>query len=94
MGFKQAKEKVLQALASGAYQHEVRRNISEKNKLQTGEVTASFVASLVQRCTGHDHSCKPHHQCAELEVHVLRKAGWYIKFYFVDPETVFISVHQ
>jgi len=26
--------------------------------------------------------------------HVLTPGGWYLKFYFVDPDTVFISVHR
>jgi len=26
--------------------------------------------------------------------HVLRRHGWYIKFYFIEPETWFLSVHQ
>lgn len=25
---------------------------------------------------------------------IIQRDGWYIKFYFVDPDTVFISVHQ
>lgn len=28
-----------------------------------------------------------------ITVHVLKTTGWYIKFYFLDPSTVFISVH-
>jgi hypothetical protein len=27
-------------------------------------------------------------------VHVLKRDGWYIKFFFIEPDTWFISVHQ
>jgi hypothetical protein len=27
-------------------------------------------------------------------VHVLKRDGWYVKFFFVDPQTIFISVHR
>ncbi|MBN9402579.1 hypothetical protein [Castellaniella denitrificans] len=31
----------------------------------------------------------------EIDVHVIKTQGWYIKFYFVgDPDTLFISVHH
>lgn len=36
----------------------------------------------------------PCHTGASTEVHVLRRDGWYIKFYFLDEDTVFISVHR
>jgi hypothetical protein len=25
---------------------------------------------------------------------VIKREGWYVKFYFIDPDTFFISVHQ
>ena len=94
MGFKDARSKVIAALKNGDYSHETRLNVSEKNKLQTGEVSANFVVDLIKKCTGNDHECSPHHQDINVDVHVLKRDGWYIKFYFVDPATVFISVHQ
>lgn len=94
MGFKDVKRKALNALATGNYQHEVRNNISEKNKLQTGEVDAEFVAALIKRSSGDDYSCSPHHRYSKILVHILIKNNWYVKFYFIDPDTFFISVHQ
>jgi hypothetical protein len=95
MGFKEAKRKVLDALAKGDFQHETTRSsIDTKNLLSTGDVTTEFVESLVKRCKGQDHDMSLHHSDKSVVVHVLRKDGWYIKFYFLDPDTYFISVHQ
>lgn len=94
MGFKLVKEKVIAALLQGSYEHEVRMDIDEKNKLQNGEVTAQFVIDLIRKSTGNDYSSSPHHQDSRVQVHVIEKNQWYVKFYFIDPATVFISVHQ
>lgn len=93
IGFRAVKRNVLACLLAGRYQHEARSSITEKNKLQTGEVSAQFVHSLVRQSTGLDHSCSPHHRHPSIIIHVIRTQGWYIKFYFVDPDTMFISVH-
>ena len=94
MGFKLVKEKVITALLMGTYEHEVRVDIDEKNRLQNGEVTAQFVIDLIRKSTGNDYSSSPHHQDSKVEGHVIVKNEWYIKFYFIDPSAVFISVHQ
>lgn len=94
MGFKEAKRKVMQALSNGTYQHEARRDINAKNKLLTGEVTSHQVSALIGRSNGGDHSMSPHHSVPTITVHVIAREGWYIKFYFVEPDTWFISVHQ
>jgi hypothetical protein len=94
VGFREAKRKVLKALAEGTFQHEVRDRIDVKNELSTGDVSAADVASIVNRCNGNHHTASPHHADASVEVHVLRRDGWYIKFYFLDDDTVFIGVHQ
>ncbi|MBK5915572.1 hypothetical protein [Rhodocyclus purpureus] len=93
MGFSDAKRRVLEALATGAYQHEARRDIDVKNRFQTGEITADQVAALIRKCNGNDHKMSPHHSLKSVAVHVLTKDGWYIKFYFLEPDTWFISVH-
>lgn len=94
-GFKEAKRKVIAALQSGAYQHEATRsNVDTKNLLLMGLVTAEQICDVLKRCQGQDHQSSPHHQVPSIEVHIIQRDGWYIKFYFVDPDTVFISVHQ
>jgi hypothetical protein len=93
-GYREAKSKVLAALAVGSYLHEARNDIDIKNKLATGEISAPDVAALIKGSTGNDHSRSPHHSDPSIMVHVILRKGWYIKFYFVDPDTWFISVHQ
>ena len=92
LGFTAAKRKLLQALAEGDYQHEARARIDVKNALAMGTVSAEQVAGIVRRATGAEHSSSPHHGDALITVHLLKTSGWYIKFYFLDPSTVFISV--
>ena len=94
MAFREAKRRVLQALAEGTYLHEARNSIDVKNRFATGDVTAEFVAKVIGRCNGRDHSMSPHHRALHVTVHLIRREGWYIKFYFVAPDTWFISVHQ
>jgi len=95
MGYQEVKSSVINALEAGMFSHEPRAgSIDEKNKLATGEVTPDFVANLIKRSTGADYSCSPHRQAQEIDVHVIIKNDWYVKFYFLEPDTVFISVHQ
>jgi hypothetical protein len=56
--------------------------------------TSEAFCEWVKACNGSCHDASPHHADSRMEVHVLRRAGWYVKFYFLDPDTVFISVHQ
>lgn len=94
MGFSTVKQEVIEALLSGDYGHEVRGDIDIKNLLSTGAVTAAAVVDIIKRSRGGDYACTPHHLAAEIDVHVITREGWYIKFYFLDPQTTFISVHK
>jgi hypothetical protein len=95
VGFKLAKQKVIEALLNGTFQHEASRsNIDTKNLLFMGQVTPADVFDLLKRSNGKDHSSSPHHLDTTIEVHVIQREGWYVKFYFLDPVTFFISVHQ
>lgn len=93
-GFREAKRKVIAALTSGSFLHEARNEIDAKNKLATGEISAATVVELIKTSTGRGHSRSSHHADPSITVHVISRRGWYIKFYFVDPDTWFISVHQ
>lgn len=94
-GFKAAKRKVLDALLNGRFLHETDRSmIVTKNLLFTGDVTAEEVADVIKLSQGQDHSVSSHHQDGSCLVHVIKRDGWYLKFYFLDPDTTFISVHQ
>tara|TARA_B100000949_G_scaffold225663_2_gene230138 strand:+ start:333 stop:692 length:360 start_codon:yes stop_codon:yes gene_type:complete len=94
IGFKEAKKRLIQALGEGTFLHEARSQIETKNLLQVGLVTPDDLIELVKKCGGQHHECSPHHSVTGVEVHVLRRDGWYVKFYFVDPDTIFISVHK
>ncbi|MBI6919359.1 MULTISPECIES: hypothetical protein [Pseudomonas] len=94
IGFKEAQRAVLAALETGGYQHVSRGEIDIKNLLAVGEVSAREVAEVVRACRGMHHTSSPHHAVAAIEVHVLKREGWYIKFFFIEPDTWFISVHK
>jgi len=93
-GFRIARRDVITALESGNYLHVSRGDIEVKNLLASGAISASEVAEIIRSCKGSHHSSSPHHAVASVEVHVLRRRGWYIKFYVIEPDTWFISVHQ
>ncbi|OUM29944.1 hypothetical protein B8W72_17685 [Pseudomonas putida] len=94
IGFREAQRAVIEALESGEYQHVSRGDIDLKNLLATGEVSACEVAEVVRSCRGIHHASSPLHAVAAVEVHVLKRNGRYIKFFFIEPDTWFISVHQ
>ena len=92
------KANVLACLGSGAILHAERGNIDVKNLLATGEVTTDEIAEVIGRARGTDYQCSPHHLAANIDVHIIKTAhrgmDWYIKWYFVEPNCVFISVHH
>ncbi len=98
MNFKDAKRKVIECLNASNIQHEARNNLDIKNLLMTGAVTPTEVASILGRSRGNEHAASPHHFDASVEVHIVKTqhAGqsWYIKWYFLEPDSVFISVHH
>ncbi len=85
---------MIAALQSGTYQHEARNQIDTKNLLHTGQVSSGDLCEVLKKCGGQDHRISPHHVCPNLDVHIIKHDGWSIKFYFLDPDTVFSSVHQ
>lgn len=98
MAFREAKRKLIECLNNGCILHEERNNIDIKNLLSTGVVSISEVTTIIGRARGDSYSCSPHHYDAEVEVHVIKTAHssqhWYIKWYFIEPDCVFISVHN
>lgn len=103
MGFKDARSRAIEALKSGDFEHATRADIDDKNLLFTGEVTVSKLIELLKGCRGNQYEVSPHHQVASVDVHIFKpqakepdgtKVGWYIKLYFIDPDTWFISVHR
>lgn len=94
MSFKQVKPLVLKALLDGTYRHEARSGISSKNLLQMGLVTNVQIHDVIAKCNGNHHESSPHHGDKSVTVHILKRDGWYIKFFYKDPNTFFISVHE
>lgn len=84
------------ALQNGDYQHEIRDDCIEKNLLQTGQISANDVMNIILKSCGTDHESSPHYQISTIDVNIIKKDGWYIKFYFIDDgeDAWFISVHQ
>ena len=96
MGLKNARSKAIQCLSSGKIQHETDRsgNIEEKNLLVTGQVTVDEVIEQIQKTKGDEYESSSHHSVENVEVHIFKPKGWYIKCYFIEPDVFFISVHK
>ena len=93
-GFKAVKKAVIAALQGGNYQHEARNDIDQKNLLATGAITAGEVITVLKKSNGLQYSCSRLHKDIDIDCHLIKTGSWYIKFYFIDPDTFFISVHQ
>lgn len=98
LGFKDAKREVINCLRSGLISHEVRDQVDSKNLFATGVISATEVEEIIIRAGGDSYTSSPHHFMGELEVHVIKTnyggLDWYIKWYFVEPNSVFISMHN
>ena len=96
-GFREVKRRVLADLRNGAYNFEPRADADTKNLLAGNSLAAEDLCAIIETCRGDDHASSAHHVNPDWEVHVLKKSGWYVKFYFVEetlPYTMFISVHR
>lgn len=98
MGFKDVKRQLVDCLKSGNIVHEQRDNIDLKNLLATGQISVDLVTDIVSQTRGNEHRKSPHHVVSTIDVHVIKTSfqgkNWYIKWYFIEPNSVFISVHH
>lgn len=98
LSFKAEKLKVLTCLASGHILHDARANIDVKNLLLTGAVSIHYVSEIISQARGNEFQVRPHHMVAGVDVNIIRTIfrgqSWYIKWYFMEPDCVFISVHN
>jgi hypothetical protein len=98
MGFKAVKKQVIDCLNTGNISHEQRNAIDIKNLLATGQVNLNEIVTIIGRAKGSAYSSSPHHFDDSIEVHVVKTVygghHWYIKWYFVEPNSIFISVHH
>ncbi len=72
MGFRDVKKLAIRSLQQGAYDHEVRGNIDVKNLFATGQVDKNEVIELIRKTSGDAYQCRPHHQDAATDVHILQ----------------------
>ncbi len=102
MGFKEIRRLAIQAVQQGRVQHEARGEIDEKNLLLMGGVTTVQVVQLLSSCRGNQYSSSFHHLVPGIVVHIfkpevklgLKRERWYVKFYVLEPDVWFISVHR
>jgi hypothetical protein len=98
MGFVAARSLLIDALESGRFQHEQRRDIESKNLLAVGDVSVEFVIGLLKACRGTQYTATPYHFDRRIACHQFRPVvagkGWYVKAYFLSADAVFISVHR
>lgn len=92
MGFKQAKAQILKALREGRVQHEARSAQDQTNLLAIGAVSTVEAISIIQQTRGDQAEPRPLHADPSITVWILKPAGWYIKFYFLDTAW-FVSFH-
>ncbi len=98
MGFKEIRAILIRCLKNGQYDHEIRGDMEIKNCLFNGNITVNEVIDMALVCTGNDYEQGKHHAKPSLVIHILKPKGkykgWYIKFHYLDPETIFLSVHN
>lgn len=98
MSFKEVKRQVLDCLSVGNILHEQRGAIDVKNLLVTGQVTEDKLSVVLARARGNEYELSYHHSVPSIEVHIVKTRyegqDWYIKWYYIEPNTVFISVHH
>lgn len=96
--FSEIKKQVIQCLSEGAVLHEARNDIDIKNLLEVGVISIEEVTQILKKSRGNEYESSPHHMDQSIDVHVVKtsyqREEWYIKWYFVEPDAVFISVHQ
>jgi hypothetical protein len=97
MGYREAKHKVIESLNNGSFSHQERNNIDVKNVLATGDVSKETIVDILKRSSGSDYKTSKHDFDSSVDVHIvvttMAKEKWYIKWYIVEPDCVFISVH-
>ena len=95
MAFNEVKSKAIDCIKKGSVRH-VARDIS-KNMFAAGEFTPDEMVSIIGSCQGDCYTAGKHH-FLDAEVHILKPKGkydgLYIKFFFVELDIMFISVHD
>ena len=98
MAFSEIKKQVIYCLKNNHISHEQRANIDIKNLLSTGEISLEKTIKILSRCRGNEYSTSKHHSAPSIDVHIVKtrymSKNWYLKWYFLEPDCIFISVHE
>lgn len=96
MSSQAAKRKLLEAMRAGRVAHESRGAQEEKNKLAVGDLSLQDATAMMGAARG-PGEYRPHEMVPGLMVWIVRPeisgVRWYVKFYFVEDEAIFISFH-
>ena len=96
IGFRE--RKTLACLNTGHILHEERNSINTKNLLSTGGISIDQISNIIGRSRGDNYTCSPHHFDRSIDVHIIKSRllnkNWYIKWYFLEPNCIFISIHH
>ena len=95
LGFRDIKKQIIECIKTGKVQHEIRE--AEKNLYAHGDLSDEEVINIIKNCRGDNYEKRKHHISSLGDVHILKPKGkydgYYIKFYFIEPDVWFISVH-
>lgn len=90
------KRKAIEKLLNNSIRHEEREY--DKNLFARGVVSKNDIIQIFLYSRGDQHSTSGHYFLEGVTVHIIRAVGkydgYYVKFYFVEPDIWFISVHQ
>ena len=73
---------VVNALDTGAYNHEHRQAINKKNLLAFKVVDATFVKNLNEKTEEKNYNMFYDYTFKDREIHEIKISRWYIKFYY------------
>ena len=95
LGFKEIKERAIKCIKCGYVRH-VERDLN-KNLFAAGDFTSEDMIQIISSSRGDCYQVDKHH-FLETEVHIIKPrgkyGGLYLKFFFIEPDILFISVHQ
>ena len=95
MEYARAKSLVKERLERIDFDHEIdRSDISDKNKLLTGEVDVKFVLGKINKCKKKNYSYQFSIDADDSKLHIFVVDRWYIKYILIDDEVRFVSVHK
>lgn len=88
--------KIIQCLTEGNIQNEHRPN--DKNVFKSGKLSIDKLIEMIYQTTDQQYEHSLHHVLEKVKVYILKPVieneEWYIKFYFIEPDCWFISVHK